>query len=164
MATASIPSALNSILLKIESASAELDISCTRMLQECDLIRTSSLMFVFDQISDSLEHRTLDSVSLEEALIYLRDARLCEVLLGLLRRWPWADMSQNRGIMFMALTLLPRLLCSLFCVLHVAKKVSRNHQQAAYAELSRRCVPQCAPTRTGCAGKLAWSVKGVAGT
>lgn len=153
MATASIPSALNSILLKIESVSAELDIGCTRMLQESDFIKASSLMFVFDEISDSLQLRTLESVSLEEALIHLRDARLCEVLLSLLRRLPWADMSQNRGVLCLGLTLLPRLLCSLFCVLHVAKKVSRNHQAAAYAEMSRRCVPQYAPTRTGCAGK-----------
>ena len=131
---------LNSALQRIEAVSAKLDIACTRVLQRSELTTaTHELMPVFDQLSDSLAHR--ESVGLDEALIYLRDTRLCDVLLSLLRRLPWAEMQQDRGVKYLGLTLLLRLLTSLLLNMHMAEKLGRNHQAAAYAEMSRRCMP-----------------------
>ena len=130
---------LSSALLRIEAVSTKLDIACTRVLQESEIkTATLELLPIFDELSDSLRHR--EFVGLDEALIYLHDARLCDVLLRLLRRLPWAEMRQHRGTMYLALTLLLRLLSSLLCIVRLAQKVSRNHQATAYAEMSRRCV------------------------
>ena len=128
---------LNTTLSHIKAVNARLDADCTSMLCVTDL-RTANLSLqpVFE-LSDSLVSR--QSVELDEAMVYLREARLCELLLSLLRRWPWAQMQQERAVPHKDLALLPKLLSSLCAFLCVAGGVRSRQQAAAYAEMRRRC-------------------------
>lgn len=132
--------ALDIILSRVKATNARLDADSTSALTVSD-IDTSRLVLqpAFD-LSDSLA--SCKSVELEEALVYLSEAKLCELLLSLLRRWPWAEMAHKH------LTLLPRLLCALRAFLCVAAHVPSSQQAEAYAEMRKRCLPHSAPAHT----------------
>lgn len=84
---------INSVLSNTKAVNPRLDADCTSSLCVSDL-KTAWIMlrplFVF---SDRLIMR--QSVRLDEAMVYLHKARSCELLLSLLRRWPWAEMRQD---------------------------------------------------------------------
>ena len=129
--------AASSIVSKIKAANARLDADSTSKLRMFDL-RTASILQPIFELSDSLESRT--SIELDEAMVYLREARLCELLLSLLRRWPWAELQQDRAAIHKDLALLPKLLRSLSAFLRVAALVRSSEQAEAYAETCKRCM------------------------
>ena len=79
-------------------------------------------------------------MKLDDALVYLRETRLCELLTSLIKRWPWDEMRQQGAPKDLDLTLLPHLLCSLSALLGIPARVHRSKRAAAYAEMSKRCV------------------------
>ena len=79
-------------------------------------------------------------------MVYLSEAKLCELLLGLLRRWPWAELAHKD--LTQSLGLLPTLLCALCAFLSVAAQVPSSQQAEAYAEMKRRCLPLFPPAHT----------------
>ena len=136
--------ALNAILSRIKAVYARLDAESSSALTVCDLGRAGLVLQPVFSLSDSLASRS--SVELEEALVYLSEAKLCELLLGLLRRWPWAEMAHKDFIQNLAL--LPRLLCALRAFLCVAAHVPSSQQAEAYAEIRKRCLPHSAAAHT----------------
>ena len=72
-------------------------------------------------------------------MVYMRDSKLCDLLLSLLRRLPWAAMQQEHAAMQDGLALLPKLLCYLWSLVRAAARVSSSQEAAAYTELNNRC-------------------------
>ena len=82
-------------------------------------------------------------MKLDEALVYVRDTRLCELLLSLLRRLPWAELQQeSAAVMRDGLFLLSFTLSTLAIFLRAAAHVRSSQQASAYAEMSKRCPSQ----------------------
>ena len=129
--------ALNSIVLQIKAANAKLDAGCSSALCVSDLRQAHAVLRRLVKLSGSLAW--CKSVKLDEAVFYMRKTRLCELLLSLLRRWPWAEMRQEREAMQTGLLLLPDVLCSVHVFLCVAARVCSSQQAAAYAEMYKRC-------------------------
>ena len=139
---------INAALSRLTAANPRLDAGCTSTLLVSDLfaagfgepgLRDAETLLepIFD-ISARLTERK--PVVLGEALVYLRGTRLCETLLSLLRRWPWADMRQERTARNKGLEQLPGVLESLFTFLHLPERVPGSDKAAAYAEASKRCL------------------------
>ena len=74
-------------------------------------------------------------------MVYVRDTRLCELLLGLLRRLPWVKM-KDPALSQVDLRLLPCLLDTLGGFLEATACVRSSQQAAAFAALSKRCQSQ----------------------
>ena len=128
---------LNSVLLRMKAANARLDAESTSSLCVSDLKAARLALETLFYFSERfMKH---GPVELDEAMYYLRKARVCELLLSLLRRWPWADMRRCSANTLKELALLPRLLSSLFAVVHMAARVRDSQLAAAYMEISKRC-------------------------
>ena len=98
-------------------ANARLDAVCTSTLCVSDLGNAYAMLQPLFTIRDRLMNR--ESVQLDEALFFLHETEFCELLLSLLRRWPWAEMRQTRAEAHEGLALLPKVLstvCLPFCV------------------------------------------------
>ena len=128
--------ALTSIVSQMRAASAKLDADYTSTLCASDLEVAYPVLRRLTTLSGSLMERM--SAKLDEALFYMRETRICELLLSLLRRWPWAEMRQERTVFNMGLMVLPGVLSSLYVFLCVAR-VRSSQRAAALAELSERC-------------------------
>ena len=76
--------AVKSVLLNIKAASSRLDATCTSSLRVSDLKAAGLALQPVFALGDSLVHSK--SVDLDEATFYSHEARLCELLLSLLRR------------------------------------------------------------------------------
>ena len=127
-------SALISVLTHTR-ANARLHADSTSFLSIFDLGRAHAMLQPLFILRDRLMNR--ESVKLDEALYYLHEAGFCELLLSLLRRWPWAEMQQHSWAQ-KDLALLPKVLSSLFAILQFAARVRGSQTAAAYAELSTR--------------------------
>ena len=137
-------------LSQIRAMSVKLGADCASTLLGSDLSTANHALLPLFELSDSLVLR--ESVELDEALAYPCDAELCELLLNLLRRCPWAEMRREHAVMQEGLELLPKVLNSLHVFLHAAAHVCSNQQASAYAEMSKRCLSQM--HALGCAEKL----------
>ena len=125
---------LNSIVSQMKAASAKLDADCTTTLCASDSGPADPVLQRLDELSSSLIERK--AVKLDEAMFCLRETRICELLLSLLRRWPWAEMRQERAALHVGLSPLPEVLSSLYGFLCVAERVRSSQQAAAYAEMN----------------------------
>ena len=131
---------INSILSRIKARNATLDPDCSSVLYCAEIAAVCDTLLPVFELGNSLAGRKL---KLDEAMMYLRETRLCELLLSLIKRWPWYEtqLNRNRGASTHTnLTLLPELLCCLSAFLRVAARVSRSKRAAAYAETSKRCL------------------------
>ena len=130
---------INSILTQLKAGNAALDYRSTSVLYCAELPAVcEALLPVFE-----LGNLSGAKFELDEAMVYLRETRLCELLLSLIKRWPWYEtrLNINRGASTRSdLTLLPKLLCALSAFLRVAARVRRSKRAAAYAETSKRCL------------------------
>ena len=146
-APASTLQALSSIVSQLKAVNVKLDADCT--LRISDLRPAEALLQHVCQLSGSLKQHT--SVTLDEALASMRELRLCELLLSLLRRWPWAETRQEnkRAQSQFGLMLLPEVLSSLCALLCVASRVRSSQRAAAYAEMNIRylCARVLVPRR-----------------
>lgn len=123
---------------QIETINAKLDADCTSTLCVTDLRPAQNVLQRLGKLSGSLERRKL--IKLDEAMLYMREMRLCELLLSLLRRWPWAEMRQERAAAHVGLVLLPDVLSSWYVFLCVAVRVRSSEHAAAYTEMNKRCL------------------------
>ena len=141
---------VNAILAQMRAVNAKLDADCTSTLDTSELIPADHALRPVYRLSHSLMSRTL--LKLDEAMVYLRDTRICDLLLSLLSRLPWAQMRQDRTAAFDGLALLPGLLGALGTFLHATARVRSSQQASAHAEVSKRCQPQerlCTPGDAG---------------
>ena len=125
---------LTSTLSQLKAANARLNADCQSTLCVSDLKTARTCLQPLFKLCNSLLSR--ESVELDEAVVYLRKTRVCELLLSLLRRWPWAAC---RGPYGPGLALLPEVLSSLQAFLGVASCVRSSQRAAALAEMSKRC-------------------------
>ena len=135
---------INSCLLHIRAGNAKLDPNCSAVLQRAELAAAYDALRPVFELSDSLEGPKCGgpkSVKLDEAMAYLRNTRLCELLLSLLRRWPWAEMQGNTAVLT-GLGLLPSLLRSLRAIFQAVGGVRSRQQTAAFTEMCKRCLSQ----------------------
>lgn len=131
--------ALKSLMSHIAAGNPRLGADCTSTLQVADLrTANAALQPVFDASAKLLERKSLN---LDELLVYLRDAKLCEMLLSLLGRLPWAEMHQEDAAMQDGLALLPQLLHSLGNLACAGVRVRSSQEAALYAELNKRSPP-----------------------
>ena len=131
---------INSILSQLKAGNATLDPDCTSVLYCAELPAVCEALQPVFALSNNLKGRKL---KLDAALAYLRETRLCELLLSLIKRWPWyeARLNRNRGAPTHSdLTLLPEILCCLSAFLRVAARVRTSNRAAAFAETSKRCL------------------------
>ena len=140
---AEIPRTIRSTVVKYNAVSANLGVDSASMLRGHNLRMADLALQPVLELSNSLLERA--PVQLDEALLYLRDEELCELLLSLLRRWPWADMRHanpqvQQAVMQQGLALLPKVLGSLAAFLSAAAHVRGSQQASAYKEMSRRCL------------------------
>ena len=127
------------ILSRIKGANAQLDADLTSTLPAVELWSVYKLLQpVFDLSNGLMDRRAL---KLDEALVYVRDTRLCELLLSLLRRLPWSDMHSDANSR-QGLALLPGLLGSLGTLFEATARMRSSQQAAACAELSKWCQPR----------------------
>ena len=136
-----------------------LDVGCTSMLRGSDLRIADSALRPLSGICQSILSR--EQVSLEEALVLICDTRLCELLLSLVTRLPWAEMQQESAVSQQGLALLRKLLSLLCAFLHVKTRVRSSQQAAVYEEMGKRCLP-CA-WRCACAACLWLAPTGACG-
>ena len=102
---------VNSLLSLIQAANAILDPGCTSVLQGSEVGAVYDALQPVFELCGTLASR---KVKLDEAMDYMRETRLCELLLSLIERWPWAEMRVKSGASTSKyLLLLLRLLCSL---------------------------------------------------
>lgn len=132
--------ALSSLLSQIAAGNPRFGADCTSTLQVSDLKTADALQPVFDAIAKLQRERK--TLKLDELMVYLRGATLCETLLSVLRRLPWAEMQQEHAVMQDGLLLLARLLHSLWNLVHAVARVRSSQEAAAYAELNKRCPSQ----------------------
>ena len=130
----------NTALSQLKAVTARLDADCTISLCVSDLDAARTILQPVFELGESLLSR--QSMKLNEAKVYLRETRLCELLLSLLRRWPWAALQRQRAEVPAGLALVPKVLCSLYAFLDLASRVrsSSSQQAAAHAEMSKRCL------------------------
>ena len=129
---------ISSVLSHLKAADARLDAECASKLSVSDL-GPAGLMLqpAFELCEKNVVN--CKSMELDEAMVYLREAGLCDLLLSLLRRWPWAETQLG----LLPITHLPLLVCllsTLYASLHMAMRVDRSKQAAVYAEMSKRCL------------------------
>ena len=149
--SAKLKQELNSLLLQVTAVSARLGAECTSTLSADDLTAAKDALQPIFDASNSLLFQ--ESVEPDEALVYLRDTRLCELLLSLIRRLPWAAMRQNTAVEhFRGLWLLARMVHSMFIFLHAGERVRSSQRTAAYAEMSKRCLSADAHQAPVCMG------------
>ena len=128
---------LNSLLPQIAAGNPRFGADCTSTLQVSDLkTADAALQPVFEASKKLRERKT---VKLDDYLVYMRDSKLCELLLSVLRRLPWAEMQQEHAVTQDGLALLSKLLYSLWSLTHAVARVSSSQEAAAYAELITRC-------------------------
>ena len=137
---------IDSMLSHIKAANARLDAECASKLSVSDLGSASPVLQPVFELFESLVKR--ESMELDEALVYLREAGLCDLLVSLLRRWPWAETQQGLLPMKHLPLLLLGLLNSLYACLHIAMRVDRSKQAAAYAKMSKRCLYGSSPVHS----------------
>ena len=141
MSTAETQRRLKVVLLQASAAKASLSADCTSMLGVDDLILATPFLQSLFHVGDTLlPTKERQSVKKAEAMILLRDAGLCELLLGLLQRMPWDRMRLEQEVRTHGLALLPTLLRGLCDYLGAAPSVRSSQQAAACAEMSSRCV------------------------
>lgn len=141
--------------MRITAANANLSAMCTSTLGGDDLEGANPLLQpVFHLGNTLLPTNECRSVKMAEAMVLLRDAGLCELLLSLLRRLPWAQMQHESAEREHGLALLPNLLQALCNYLGAATYVRSSQQAAACAEMSNRCVSQARLCAVGCAANL----------
>ena len=131
---------INSILSQLKAGNAALDPRSTSVLYSAELPAVCEALLPVFELGNNLSGAKLE---LDDALVYLRETRLCELLLSLFKRWPWYEkrLNINRAASsHKDLTLLPKLLCCLSAFLRVAARVRRSKRAAAYAETSKRCL------------------------
>ena len=139
---------VTAILSRLKAASAQLDADLTSTLPAAELSSVYGLLQHVYDLSNSVNNRR--AVKVDEALVYLRDTRLCEVLLSLLRRWPWSEMHSD-AMSGLGLALLPGLLGTLASFLEATARVRSSQQAAAHAELSKWCRSQARALPPCCA-------------
>ena len=144
--TAVLIAKVERILSQITAYNNRLGAACNSTLGAAELRRALPVLQPVFELGDSLEERKLESVELEEALVYLRDTALCELLLSLLRRLPWAEIWQEHAILQEDLgLLLPKLLRALWSFLCASVHVRGSQQASAFAEMNKRCLPRPRP-------------------
>ena len=131
---------VESMLSQIQAADARLGADCTSKLRGNGFTTANAALQPVFAMSDSLLERV--PVQLTEAMLYLRDSKLCELLLSLLRRWPWAEMRKEHALLQQGLAVLPRVLAALFAFLNAAAHVHGSHQESAFKEMKKRCLSQ----------------------
>ena len=132
---------ISSMLSHIKAANARFDAECASKLSLSDLgVAEIALQPAFE-LSKSLAKRK--SLEPDEALVHLREAGLCDLLLSLLRRWPYKE-----SLLVTHLALLPGLLSALHAFLHVAERVDRSKRAAVYAAMCKRCTYGSLPVQS----------------
>ena len=127
---------LQFMLNQIAADNSMLAANCTSMLEGCDLRAADlALLPVFD-LGNSIAERDNEPAQLAQTVLYLRDPRLCKLLLSLLRRLPWSDGAMLQD----GLALLSNLLCALGTFL--CAEIRPEQLGDAYAEISKRWVSQ----------------------
>ena len=148
MATSTVSESIahmsNLLLSRLTKDNPRLCADCTSTLQESDL-RPAKLLVqpIFELVTCTIG----GPLQADAALEYMRSARLCELLLSLLRRLPWAQMQHEGALTHKGLALQSEVLACLAMWTHLPAQVSSSREAAVYADLSRRCLPQ-APART----------------
>ena len=145
---------IDEALSKVRGVSNKLGADCASTLRGKDLRTANIALQPVFELNNSLMAR--EPVELQEALVYLCDGKLCELLLSLLRRWPWAAMRRERAVMAEGLDLLVDVLDSLCNFLNAAANASSSQQASAYDQMSRRCLSEACLRALGCAGEAAW--------
>ena len=144
--SAKLAEELRSLKLKlsqVKMANARLDAECTSTLRGSDLAPANRLLQPVFDFSESLRER--ESMTMGEAMVYIADGSgLCELLLSLLRRMPWAELQHQLPVLRDGLILLVNLLTSLRTCLHGPGSVCTSQQMTAYAEAGARCVHEAA--------------------
>ena len=136
------------ILSRIKAANPQLDADLTSTLPAVELWSVyNSLQPVFDLSNGLMERRAL---KLDEALVYVRDTRLCELLLSLLRRLSWSEVHSDAESR-QGLALLPGLLGTLGTLFQATARLRSSQQAAAHAELSKWCRSQARALPPCCA-------------
>ena len=143
---------LSSMLSRVKAANARLDAECASELSSSDLGAANLVLDPIFELCPSLVSRK--SMDLDEALVYLHEPGVCELLVSLLRRMPWTQLRSSSAVMVSGLALLPALLFSLSTFLQSAKRVAPSQQAAAYVEMSKRCLLEARLRALGCAEKL----------
>lgn len=133
-------STLSTVMSQLRAVDAKLDADSISALQVADLKTANLALQPVWELSESLQARK--PVELDEAVVYLRDGKLCELLLSLLRRLPWLELQQSAAVMREGLFLLSFTLSSLSVFLRAATYVCSSQQASAYAEMSKRCLSQ----------------------
>ena len=127
--------------MRITAANANLSAMSTSTLGGDDMEGADFLLQpVFKLANTLLPTSKRQTLKVAEAMVLLRDAGLCELLLSLLRRLPWAQMQHESAEREHGLALLPKLLRGLCDYLDVATYVQSSQRAAACAEMSNRCV------------------------
>ena len=129
------------MLSQIQAADARLGADCTSKLRGNGFTTANAALQPVFALSDSLQLERVP-VQLDEAMLYLRTSKLCELLLSLLRRWPWAEMRKDHALLQQGLAVLPRVLAALFAFLNAAAHVHGSHQESAFKEMKKRCLSQ----------------------
>ena len=134
---------ITATVAQYKAVSANLGVDSASMLRGHNLRMADLALQPVFELSNSLLERA--PVQLDEALLYLRDEKLCGLLLSLLRRWPWADMRHanprvQHAVAQQGLALLPKVLGSLAAFLSAAAHVRDSQQASAYKEMSIRCL------------------------
>ena len=154
--SAKLKQEVESLLLRITAEYARLDPECASTLVATDLGGALRALRPVYDLGESILQRS--SMELDEALVCLRDTRLCELLLSVVRRLPWARMRREPALLQNGLKLLPEVLRALAASVRVVSAVPSGQRAAAYAEMSRRCpsqarCPKLAGVCSGCAGR-----------
>ena len=97
--------------MRIAAANAKLSAMCKSTLGGDDLKQANLLLQPVSNLGSTLlPTNERQSVKMAEAMVLLRDAGLCELLLSLLRRLPWAQMEHESAEREHGLAILPNLL------------------------------------------------------
>ena len=138
----------NLLLSRLTEDNPRLGADCTSTLQEPDL-RPAELMI--QPICELVTCTIGGPQQLDAALEYMRSARLCELLLSLLRRLPWAQMQHERAVTHKGLALQSKLLACFAMWTRLHAQVCSSRQAAVYAQLGRRWLPQARLRKLACA-------------
>ena len=142
---------INDIMSKIRAVSDRLGADCASTLRGKDLKTARVALLPVFKLSESLVARA--PVELHEALVYLCKGKLCDLLVSLLRRWPWAEMRLAHASLNEGLDLLTDVLGSLYVFLSAAGNVRSSQQASAYDKMSKRCPSEARLRALGCAGE-----------
>ena len=132
--------AVKAVLSRVAAKNPKLDAECTTALHCSEISDVYHALQPAFELGDSLTHRK--ALKLDEALVYASNTRLCELLLSVIRRLPWAEMRRVHALAQQGLAVLPSLLSTVGTFLSTMACVRSSQQAAALAELSKRCWPQ----------------------